>query len=78
MLRDLADPADHPGMKTLQRHMSTGVSSEATPYVPVVTDRLAAIHRRAGIAAILRDERLHIAIDENGAVTARFVPGVEI
>jgi len=65
-------------MKTLQRHSSTGVRSEGTPYVPVVTDRLAAIRRRAYLAAILRDERLEIAIDENGAVTARRVRGASI
>ena len=65
-------------MHTLQRNSTTGVSDEAAPYVPVVDDRLAAIHRRAGIAAILRDERLEIAIDENGAVTARRVRGATI
>lgn len=65
-------------MKTLQRIDSTGVRSEGTPFVPVVSDRLAAIHRRASLAAILRDERLEIAIDENGAVTARRVRGATI
>jgi hypothetical protein len=47
------------------------------PMPVLVRDELdiAALHRRAGIAAILRDERLEIAIDETGAVKARRVAG---
>ena len=49
---------------------SSGRTIPSTITMPVlVRDELdiAALHRRAGIAAILRDERLEIAIDETGA-----------
>jgi hypothetical protein len=52
------------------------VTSTATmPVLARGENRLAAIHRRAGIAAILRDERLEIEIGESGAVRARCVSG---
>ena len=51
--------------------------SSTCPMPVLVRDELdiAALHRRAGIAAILRDHRLEIAIDESGAVQARRVAG---
>ena len=57
---------------------STSTSGHAVATMPALQlseNRLAAIHRRAGIAAILRDERLEIAIDENGSLQARRVAG---
>ena len=54
---------------------TAGLGSLTMPVLPLVENRHAAIHRRAGIAAILRDDRLEIAIDENGAVQARRVAG---
>ncbi|HEX7096251.1 MAG TPA: hypothetical protein VF183_10235, partial [Acidimicrobiales bacterium] len=76
-LRRSPTKADQMDMKTLQRNTIIDVdAAPAAPFIPVVEDRLAAIHRRAAIAAaILRDERLEIAIDENGNVTARRVRG---
>jgi hypothetical protein len=50
---------------------STQIARQASPYRP--SDRLAALHRKAGESAILRDGRLEIAIDETGAMTARVV-----
>jgi hypothetical protein len=54
---------------------TTGRGVATMPALTRVENRIAAIHRRAGIAAILRDERLEIAIDEDGAVQARRVAG---
>jgi hypothetical protein len=50
---------------------STQIARKATPFPP--SPRLATLHRKAGEAAILRDGRLEIAIDESGAVSARVV-----
>ena len=49
----------------------TLIATRATPSRP--SERLSALHRKAGEAAILRDGRLEIAIDEGGAVSARVV-----
>jgi hypothetical protein len=50
--------------------LSTQITRQATPRP---SDRLAALHRKAGESAILRDNRLEIAIDESGTVIARVV-----
>jgi hypothetical protein len=36
------------------------------------------LHRRAAEAALLRDRRLELAIDADGAVQARMVEGAEV
>jgi hypothetical protein len=59
---------DHLGMT---ERPSTLIASRATPSRP--SDRLPALHRKAAEAAILRDGRLEIAIDDAGAVSARVV-----
>jgi hypothetical protein len=43
----------------------------AAPLPP--SPRLAALHRKAAEAAILRDGRLEIAIDDSGSISARVV-----
>jgi hypothetical protein len=60
---------------TQQRTTPAAGPAARIPHLGIVDDRLAAIHRRAGVAAILRDERLEIAIAEDGTVTARKVAG---
>jgi hypothetical protein len=61
-------PDENLGMTT---RTSTQIARQATPFPP--SQRLAALHRKAGEAAILRDGRLEIAIDDSGAVSARVV-----
>jgi hypothetical protein len=51
--------------------LSTQITRQATTSRP--SARLAALHRKAGESAILRDGRLEIAIDESGALSARVV-----
>jgi hypothetical protein len=45
------------------------------PPTRVVDTLLPQLHRRHGIAAILRDERLEIAIADDGSVVTRMVAG---
>jgi hypothetical protein len=45
------------------------------PATRVVDTLLPQLHRRHGIAAILRDERLEIAIGDDGSVVTRMVAG---
>ena len=47
------------------------IARQASPFRP--SARLAELHRRAAEAAILRDDRLEIAVDGAGALTARVV-----
>jgi hypothetical protein len=47
----------------------------AAPLPP--SPRLATLHRKAAEAAILRDGRLEIAIDESGSISARVVAAAD-
>jgi hypothetical protein len=55
----------------MTQRTTTLIATRATPFPP--SARLTALHRKAGEAAILRDGRLEIAIDDNGTVSARVV-----
>jgi hypothetical protein len=50
---------------------STQIARQASPFRP--SARLGELHRKAAEAAILRDGRLEIAVDETGALSARVV-----
>ena len=49
--------------------------STLIPATRVVDTLLPQLHRRHGIAAILRDERLELAIADDGSVVTRMVAG---
>ena len=60
-----------------QRHTKVrGYRAHAIAYLPLVDTKLPAIHRRAAAGALLRDQRLEIAIGHRGELRARMVSGV--
>lgn len=77
-LRKFATHDDHWAMERILNLTNTTGRAGTMPILPLVENHHAAIHRRAGIAAILRDHRLEIAIDENGSVQARCVAGASL
>jgi hypothetical protein len=64
--------------RTRERTATTlGFRAHSVPYIRLADSMLPAIHRWGARGAILRDDRLEIAIDDNGGVIARVVSGAD-